>query len=427
MSDGSDRIDELFLGTKESLMLDTYLHTKDGGLIPYEINAHKVKFGGEDYVVAVARDITERKKSEEALRGSEMKFRVLTDTSPAAIFLYKGECIIYANRALSALTGYTDEELLNMCYWGWVHPEYAQMVKECGEARLKDGIAPTRYEVKYVTKAGKEGWVDFSAGTISLDSGKVGVVIAIDITERKLAEIALAKAKTQAELYVDLMGHDISNLNQIGLGYLELAIDMLDVKGNMKDEIELLKKPVEAFADSSRLINNVKKLQKEKEGGFKTESIDLGKVLEKVSSQLPDTYGRDITINYRPVAGCHVLANDLLWEVFSNIIENAIRHSSGALVIDIALTREIKDGKEFFDVIIEDNGPGISDDMKKKVIDRACLAGTWRSSIGFGLCLVRMLLDDYQGRFWMEDRVPGDYSKGSRFVVELPSFTGGSA
>jgi PAS domain S-box-containing protein len=420
----SGMIGRLISGKNRSLMHEVDLYRKDGKSIPFEINAHAVKFGGDDYIVAVARDVTERKKSEEALRGSEMKFRVLTDTSPAAIFLYQGEFIIYANKALSTLTGYTEKELLNMCFWGWAHPEYAELVKKRGLARLKNGAAPTRYEVKYVTKAGKEGWVDFSAGLISINGSPTGVVVAIDITERKRAEIDLEKAKSQAELYVDLMGHDINNFNQIGLGYLELAIDMLNNKGDMKDEVALLKKPVEAFNDSSRLINNVKKLQKEKEGGFKTEIIDLGKVLVDVTTQFSNTGGRDITINYRPVAGCHVLANELLQDVFSNIIDNAVRHSSGALVIDIALTRELKDDGEFFIVIIEDNGHGISDDMKKKVLDRACLANTWRSGIGFGLCLVHMLLEDYHGSFWMEDRVPGDYSKGSKFVVELPSLPG---
>jgi len=53
------------------------------------------------------------------------------------------------------------------------------------------------------------------------------MAFARDITDRKRSEKALLESKAEAELYVDLMGHDINNMNQIALGYLELAIDML--------------------------------------------------------------------------------------------------------------------------------------------------------------------------------------------------------
>ena len=70
-------------------------------------------------------------------------------------------------------------------------------------------------------------------------------------------------AKSQAELYVDLMGHDINNMNQIGMGYLELALDMLSLDENGRS---LLSKPMSAFENSTRLIDNVRKLQRVKSG-----------------------------------------------------------------------------------------------------------------------------------------------------------------
>lgn len=101
-------------------------------------------------------------------------------------------------------------------------------------------------------------------------------------------------------------------------------------------------------------------------------------------------------------------------------MENAIEHSTGALVINILLEEALEERKEMAMVTIEDNGPGMSDDMKKTIMGSTCLASTRKTGKGFGLCMVKLLLDDFHGWFRIEDRVPGDSGKGSRFVIILP-------
>ena len=76
----------------------------------------------------------------------------------------------------------------------------------------------------------------------------------------------MGSEKPRAELYLDLMGHDINNMNQIALGFLELAVDMVK-----DDEVrDIVKRPLDAIQNSSKLIENVRKLQKVKNGGLKT-------------------------------------------------------------------------------------------------------------------------------------------------------------
>ena len=86
----------------------------------------------------------------------------------------------------------------------------------------------------------------------------------------------MRQAKAQAELYLDLLSHDINNLNQIAMGYLEIAQEMLDLKDN---DQEYIMKPYESLRRSSALIDNVRKLQKIAEGDMKDETIDLGDLL----------------------------------------------------------------------------------------------------------------------------------------------------
>lgn len=263
-------IEALLSGKKELLMLEAGLRTKDNSVIQFEINAHAARFGGETYVVAVARDITERLKAEAALRSSEAKFRALAETSPAVIFLHEGGRILYTNEAMSDMTGYKGEELLHMQFWDWIDPRDAGVVKARGLTRVRGEKVPPRYETRYVTRGGKCRWADFSAGLISYEGGLRVVVIAFDITKRKLAELAIKKAKAHADLYVDLMGHDITNMNQIGLGYLELAMDILNTGGCIGiGQRDFIGKPIDVLRKSSKLISSVKKLQKESEGDFR--------------------------------------------------------------------------------------------------------------------------------------------------------------
>ena len=83
----------------------------------------------------ISQDVTDSKRAEEALRESEKKFRVLAETSPAAIFLYQGEKYVYVNLMAETLTGYSRDELLAGDASDWIHPEFKDLVKEPGDEK----------------------------------------------------------------------------------------------------------------------------------------------------------------------------------------------------------------------------------------------------------------------------------------------------
>jgi signal transduction histidine kinase len=248
-----------------------------------------------------------------------------------------------------------------------------------------------------------------------------GIISLRNEVKRAEAESALKAAKADAELYVDLMGHDINNMNQISLGFLELAHNIIDMNGKLgEDDVVLLNKAMDSLNNSSQLIDNVRKLQKEKMGMYRLEVIDVGAVIEDAAKQFHRIPDREIEINYSPDQHCLDNANGLLKDVFINLIGNAVKHSKGDLVINILMGEVIDDAKTYCCVDVEDNGPGIPDMLKTTLFDRLNLTTTRAKGKGFGLCLIKMLVDDYHGRFWVEDRVQGDHTKGARFVVMLP-------
>lgn len=244
-----------------------------------------------------------------------------------------------------------------------------------------------------------------------------------EIEHREEIEKALEAAKGQAELYLDLMGHDINNLNQIGIGYLELALQA----ESLEDAKSLIEKPLDVMKSASEIISNVRKIKLVTEDKSKTiyedQVVNLCDVLSELKSRYTNVSGRNIVINLAAPRLCFVRANELLKDVFSNLIDNAIKHSdpNKPLVISIKLERRKEKERSYYICAVEDNGPGIPDWIKDKVFLRFQRGTTKAHGKGLGLYLVRRLIHDYNGSIWVEDRVRGDHAQGTKFTIMLPA------
>jgi PAS domain S-box-containing protein len=291
--------------------------------------------------------------------------------------------------------------------------------------RLRLGEAVIMNDLRYMRSLdGRTIHLSVKAFPTRGRDGKISnyVFIVDNITERLAIEEELRESKKQAELYVDLMGHDINNMNQIAMGFLEIADDILMTEGKLTAEHEnLLLKPIESLNNSSRLVDNVKKLQKEKSGQLNERVMDVGEVLREVIQQYERVPGRSISVVCEDSCGSKVMANDLLKEVFSNLVGNAIKHSKGPLNILIRSSLLNEGDKKLCHIVIEDNGPGIPDAIKGRIFDRSKKGDVVPLRKGLGLYLVNILVNDYGGTIRVEDRVPGDHTQGSRFVVTLPA------
>jgi PAS domain S-box-containing protein len=240
---------------------------------------------------------------------------------------------------------------------------------------------------------------------------------AADVIERKRVEDELKAAKAQAELYLDLMGHDISNMHQIALGYLEMAREIpADESGS-----EFLDKPIEVLQRSARLIRNVRKLQTLCDESLQTESVDICRILMDVQREFGAVPRKAITLNLNGHVHCFVRANEMLYDVFANLVSNAIKHTGDMADITIDLD-VLRIGKvRYCRVMVEDDGPGIPDDFKGRIFNRILKGTDKAKGMGLGLYLVKSLVESYGGKVWVGDRVFGDHTKGARFVVMLPA------
>jgi PAS domain S-box-containing protein len=350
-------------------------------------------------------------------RANEEMFRTLAETCLAAILVYQGDQYIYVNSAAERITGYSREELLGMKFWDIMHPDEREMIRERGMARQQGKPIPSLYEVRYRTKDGREGVLENNAATINFNGRTAGLITALDVTGHKRTEAALIEAKARAELYLDLMGHDINNIHQVALGYLELAAE-LEEDENMK---ELLGRPRDVLLRSARLVDNVRKLQKLQDGLYRAGPVELVQVLSAVVKEYDAVPGKTLILDPHINGYGYVAANEMLYDVFSNLVSNAIKYSGSHARVTIGMEPVQENGSDYYLVSIEDNGPGIPDGFKQKVFNRLLRGDAGAKGMGLGLYVVKSLVDSYRGRVWVEDRVPGDHTKGARFIVLLPA------
>ncbi len=131
---------------------------------------------------------------------------------------------------------------------------------------------------------------------------------------------------------------------------------------------------------------------------------------------------KKININLDSVSKqLYIQTNELIRDVFENILYNAIKHNKNAIPeIEIKIFKEQKLGENYFKFEFQDNGVGISDPRKEKIFQRGYGDNKSVQGMGLGLSLVKTIIEKCHGEIWVEDRVKGDYSKGSNFIPLIP-------
>ncbi len=209
----------------------------------------------------------------------------------------------------------------NICfdsYYKTLHPDDRVRVMNALIAAL-NSKEPFEIEYRIIRHDGQVRILYTKSELVLNKDGEVARLIGTihDVTEQRASEKALIDAKNQSEIYLDLMGHDINNIDQVAKGYLEMAHDMIVDTGRLdKSNLMLIDKSLESIENITRLIDNVRKLRKIHENDFQTTVIDLRTVLDEIQKEYSRTPDHTVTLAATEPS-CPVMGTIFLKDVFS--------------------------------------------------------------------------------------------------------------
>lgn len=342
-------------------------------------------------IIGIARDITEREQAEKSKR-----FRMFMDYSNDAIFLMEAENgkIIDVNKTVCEWLGYNKDELLGM--------------------EISD-IADLDIELNYLANIEKgmtvEGWlrrkdgikfpISMSLRAVDFDERMYIVAIARDITELKDAEERIKKLNKHLSLLNKILRHDLRNNLTIMKSYLDLFKEI--------PEEDYLTKIDERIEICSELITTIKDIEEALMSGKGLADINISEILEKEVGKLKH---ENLVVTANIHGKIYVRADDMISSVLENILLNAIFHNDKELKKIHVDVKEVEN--DWVEIRIADNGPGIPDEMKEEIFKEG-VKGEKTGRTGLGLFIVKMLVEKYGGKIWVEDNEP----EGSVFVIRL--------
>ncbi|WP_051272595.1 PAS domain-containing sensor histidine kinase [Fundidesulfovibrio putealis] len=442
------RIREAFKGIPQHF--EWQARRKDGGLFWADVSLRVARLDNADRVLVTVRDVSDRKQAQDEILREKAFTEALMNSVPGLIYMYDEQGrLVRWNKKHEELTGYTSEELARMTLMDWYKDDPEEIAKiQAAVARIPvEGFSTSEGNLR--NKDGSRRLYYFTGVPLVLEGKQYFTGIGIDFTEMK----RMRELMVQTEKMLSVgglaagMAHEINNPLSGILQNVQVVMRRLteDLDGNRKAAAEsgcslesvqrfMEKREVlaslecvrEAGCRAGRIVSSMLEFARKNEG--RTTEADIAALLDRAVELAGQDYDlrknydfRQIRIEreYDPSLPPVECAANEIEQVVLNLLRNAAQaacgwHGNGLKpVIRLKTSRE--GGMARIEVV--DNGPGMEEDVRKRVFEPFFTTKPVGVGTGLGLSVSYFIItSNHRGVIEVESS-PG---KGSRFIICLP-------
>ncbi len=404
----------------EPQLFEWHARRKGGELFWVEVNLKRGTIAGEERVLALVREITERKRMEEALRESEAWYRATFEATGTAMFLVDRDgLVVDVNREMENIFGYSRDEVVGrMRYSDPIMPEDVEKVKRYSLLLLNGKIkGPVQFEMKARHKNGRP--IDALVSVNMIPEVPRSVISVVDITDKKLYERELEARAEQLRDFLDIAAHELRHPATLLKGY---AMTISRHGGRMgRDTWFESLKAIEAGAD--RLVYVVEELldvSRLQRGLFTLDKREapVMEAVELAANEMRARAGtRKIEVAVEGDLGTACLDHNRLARLLIILLDNAVKYSPPASEVELR-ARRTGEGLEF---AVLDRGEGVPEEKRESIFERFVQGDDALHhsgpGLGLGLYIGRRIVAAHGGRIWHEPREGG----GSAFRFTIPA------
>ncbi|MDQ1330600.1 MAG: hypothetical protein QG578_864, partial [Thermodesulfobacteriota bacterium] len=385
--------------------------------------------------VGIVEDITDRKRSENALRESEKKYRLVLEANPDPMIVYDimGN-VIYLNPAFAGLFGWSLEERIGKKMDDFVPdenwPETRMMIDMMIAGKNFSGI-----ETRRLTRDGRIIPVSISGSCYRNQEGYIeaGVINLRDITEIRRAEAEKKKLEEQyrqaqkMEAIGQLAGgvaHDFNNMLNIILGYAQMALIKIEKSGQINAELQEIMGAARRSADLVKQLLAFARKQT-----IAPKELDLNVTIEGMLNMLRKLIGEDIDLLWMPAENLWPVKMDPVQvdQIMANLAVNARDSISGVGKITIETGNvEFDDSYciqhdgfipgQYAMLAVSDNGCGMDKETRDKIYEPFFTTKESGKGTGMGLATVYGIVKQNNGFI----NVYSEPGKGTTFKIYMP-------